>query len=230
MKHASHLLELSAAFNQVLPSDKYTSVDEWLQRHMERMKDLGYTSADAAALIADVRQKIALREEARTTLTDIVARKCRITRGDDALKTSARLFVMKHLQHTRHFTGIHPSRDLARYAKHIAYFSRRSTNIKQAYQQLFGWLQSLTPEAPRPRNSVVRAATPTTFEAVQPPDDNAYLLQIIAANSPEQVNAFAVPFGFRYWSATDAPPYRFYQANTFTTCPYTELPVVNVFA
>lgn len=219
MKYNKRLLELAAAFNQTLPSDKYSSVDEWFLRHTERMKDLGYTPDDTKDFIAETRKAIALRDEARATLVDTVARKCRLTDASDALKQDARQFVMQHLGNMGQFIGLHPKRDLSRYARHIAYWSRKSSRIKAAYTNLFDTI--------RRTSTVVEAdeAAPTATPVVRAGNASSYVNTILQAAPPEQTNTFAMLFAYRYWNAEPGDAYAFYPSSTFLTCPYTSLPM-----
>lgn len=197
MNRAKHLIAMANAIDKVLPCDKYASAEEWMARNAERLRDVGYTRAEADELVAEARRDIDTRAEARATLAGIISRKCRIPSGaSPEQKKEAQDFVVLRLKTTGHFVGINPGTNFARYARHIKYFSKKSARIKLIYGQLFDVIREMS--AP-------------------------YLLRCIAGSTPAAVDTFAAAFDHRYWRLNDADAYAFYGANQFSTCKRTKL-------
>jgi len=190
-KKARPIIEMAEVLDAALLSDSYGSTEEWHQRYAERLKDGGYTPSEIEERCADTLRKAQLRDTARATLNGLLD--ARIGTEDDA---EARALLLQVLRSARLFTSIKPGRNLARLARHVAYFSKRSARIRDAYRYFFTRLQ-----------------TQAQLDTVQ-----AWL-----RHDPKKADAFARQFGSRLWAAREDAPLGFYGRDQFITCPHTTL-------
>jgi hypothetical protein len=200
MKHVKKLLEMAAALTAKLPCDGYTSIEEWTKRFNERLKDMGYTKDDVIALGSEARAQVQLREDARANLTNTLMAKVHLHDAPATMKADAQSFLLATLKNQGMFVGLHPGRNLARYAKHIAYWSRKSIKIKTAYDKLFYHIRS---------------------------GNDSYLNYIIGNAKAEQVDKLARTFKFRFWRLDEGDTAAFYETDSFVTCKRTKLEAPN---
>lgn len=188
-KKVRPIIEMAEVLEAPLPSDGYGSTEEWRLRYAERLKDGGYTPSEIEERCADTLRKAQLRDTARATLNAMLD-----ARSGDEDDNDARGLLLMVLRQGRLFTSIKPGRDLARLAKHVAYFSKRSVRIREAYRFFFSKVQ-----------------TQAHLPAVQ-----AWLQHDV-----KKADAFARQFGSRLWAADEHTALGFYGRDQFVVCPRT---------
>lgn len=182
---------MAQSIDAALPCDGYGSVDEWKRRFGERLKDGGFTPDEIETRLSGVLAQAAAREDARTKLRAI------IDTHTDGSEEGYNL-VLTMLKQAHLFASIKPTRDLARLARHVEYFQRKSRTIRDVYRHYYTVLQG---------NAQVS------------------IVQKLLGRDVKASDAFGKLYGVRLWRAADAAPYKFYERTGFAKCGLSGRPV-----